>query len=131
MPLSDAPTLWRTLDAGALSGRTIWGKEASICLDELREGSSLPGEVQHLRGRSVVLAARDQLTTALALIELDGIASRVVLCPPDLPIAHIPRICTAVSADVIVTDGGEPSHIAGVARLVICSSRIRVPVPDR
>ena len=44
---------------------------------------------RQLAGRSVLLPPRP-LTAALALIELDGIARRLVLCPPDLAAAHLP-----------------------------------------
>ena len=56
----------------------------SVPLRDLAWGSSLGGRLKELRGRSVLVATRDQLTAALALIELDGIARRMVLCPGDL-----------------------------------------------
>ena len=79
---------WVSLSGALRAGgpdRYLWGADASVCLNELVGGSSLNGRLEELRGRSVFLATKDQLTAALALIELDGIARRLVLCPPDLP----------------------------------------------
>jgi acyl-coenzyme A synthetase/AMP-(fatty) acid ligase len=52
----------------------------------------------------VLLAAKDQLAAALALIELDGIARRIVLCPPDLPDEHVPSVIDTAQCDAIVSD---------------------------
>ena len=54
--------------------------------------------------RSVLVATTDQLTAALALIELDGVARRLVLCPPDSPLEHLPFIMEAAAVDAIVSD---------------------------
>src|SRR5207247_293364 len=79
-------SLWSALNgAGPLSDRALWGAEASVSLGDLVDGGSLGGRLDELRDRSVLVATRDQLTAALAPIELDGLASRLVLCPPDLP----------------------------------------------
>src|SRR5207245_7803986 len=86
-------SLWDRLTAlGHPSDRFLWGADASVALGDLAHGSSLRAGPEELSGRSVLVATRDQLTAALALIELDGIARRLVLCPPDLPVAHVPSV---------------------------------------
>jgi len=40
----------------------------------------------------VLVSTSDQLAAALALIELDGIARRLVLCPSDFDRAHLPYV---------------------------------------
>jgi len=45
-----------------------------------------------------------QFTTASALMELDGIARRIVLCTPDLPLEHLPCIIESANVDAIVSD---------------------------
>jgi acyl-coenzyme A synthetase/AMP-(fatty) acid ligase len=55
----------------------------------------------------VLVATADQLTAALALIELDGIARRLVLYPADLALEHVPFIVGSVPVDAIVTDRTE------------------------
>src|SRR6266571_2258096 len=84
MPHVDGASLWSSLSAaGHLSERALWGADASVTLGDLVRGSSLSGRLELLRGRSVLVATRDQLTAALALIELDAVARRLVLCPPE------------------------------------------------
>src|SRR5258708_35799495 len=56
------------------SRRHLWGQQAQVSLGELAHGSSLDIDLCKLQGRSVLIATRDQLTAALALIELDGLA---------------------------------------------------------
>ena len=49
---------------------------------------------------------RTNSSTALVLIELDGVAASVVLCPPDLKPEHYPTIIENAGADTIVVDAG-------------------------
>src|SRR5204862_1979007 len=74
MPHPDDRSLWSSSSAaGHLADRALWGAEASVTLGELVRGSSLGGRLEELRGRSVLIATSDQLTAALALVELDGV----------------------------------------------------------
>src|SRR5438105_2529615 len=102
MPPSQPKPLSDFLVGAASTGRFLWAAEESVCLDELVCGSSLGDAVAKLAGRSVLLATSDQLTTALALIELDGIARRIILCPPDLPCEHLSAVITLGEADAVV-----------------------------
>ena len=52
----------------------------------------------------MVLAATDQFTAAAALIQLDGVARRIVLYPPDLSREHLAFVAGIAGADVTVTD---------------------------
>src|SRR5216683_2469352 len=93
-------SLWDGLTAlGHPLGRFLWGADASVALGDLAHGSSLGAGLEELCGRSVLVATRDQLTAALALIQLDGIARRLVLCPPDLPVAHVPSVIATAGVD--------------------------------
>jgi acyl-coenzyme A synthetase/AMP-(fatty) acid ligase len=71
---------------------------------DLVAGTSLAGGPDALRGRSVLIATRDQLTAMLAFIELDGIARRIVLGTPDLTPDQADRIAAAAGVDVVVSD---------------------------
>src|SRR5438094_5354339 len=125
MPPRDGRSLWDAVRAaGALAERALWGAEASVRLGELVGASSLGGRLEELRGRSVLVATRDQLTAALALIELDGVARRIVLCPPDLPRKVVPFVMATAAVDAVVSDraaleAGAPSGGASVT----CSAR--------
>jgi acyl-CoA synthetase (AMP-forming)/AMP-acid ligase II len=132
MPSIDLHTLWASLSESRYStGRMLWGAETNVCLDDLKRASSVSGGPEQLRGRSVVLAMRDQLTAALALIELDGIARRLTLCPPDMLDALIPFIVEGVAADVILTDGSVPAGTQSSERVVVCSPNLQPSVADR
>jgi acyl-coenzyme A synthetase/AMP-(fatty) acid ligase len=75
-----------------------------VPLSELKQATSLDGRLEELRDRSVLLLAKDQLTAALALIELDGVARRMVLCPADFPLQHLPAVMQDAEADAWVGD---------------------------
>jgi acyl-coenzyme A synthetase/AMP-(fatty) acid ligase len=105
---------------------TFWGAHASASLHMLAAGSIFAGRVAELAGRSVLLATADQLTAALALIELDGVARRLTLCAPDVAPEHLPAIVADAEADAIVSDRAAPEHERlGVDLRVICSPEIR------
>lgn len=105
MPQNNWTSLRAALNsAGDCSDRFVVGSEASIALSDLLVGSALYGRGDELCGRSVLIATTSQLTTASALIELDGIARRIVLCPPDLPLEHLPFVMDTADIDAVVTD---------------------------
>jgi acyl-coenzyme A synthetase/AMP-(fatty) acid ligase len=122
--------LWQALhDGGNQSPRWLLGTASSVALEQLHEGTSLARPIDDLRGRSVVVATHDQITAALALLELDGIAHRLVVCPPNLPLEHLRSVISTAQADAIVSD--RPASEAGVPDVdlfVRCSARI---TPDR
>jgi acyl-coenzyme A synthetase/AMP-(fatty) acid ligase len=93
--------------------RFLHGANGSVALADLCGGTSLGGRLEELAGRSVLLAAHDQLPAALALIELDGVARRVVLCPPDIVAAHLVEIAANAEVDAIVSDRNS-SDFAGL-----------------
>src|SRR4029077_9110440 len=118
--------------AGNLSERRLWGADASVTLGALAKGTSLAGRLDALRGRSVLLAVADQLPAALALIELDGIARRIVLCTPDVRAEHPPGIITTAAVEAVVGDPSAPD-LAGakVGLFLPCTPDIARAAPDR
>jgi acyl-coenzyme A synthetase/AMP-(fatty) acid ligase len=133
MQQSSDGSLWGLVEnAGRLSDRFLRGFDASVALAELVRGTSLGGRLDELRGRSVLLATKDQLTAALALIELDGIARRLILCPPDLPVAHVPSVIATAVVDALLSDRAAPDTGApDVGCLVTCSPKITPADPQR
>lgn len=91
-------------ESGNLSDRFVQDAGACLRFTDLLEGSSLYGRADELAGRSVLLATTSQLTTASALIELDGVARRIVLCPPEVSVEHLPYVIDAADVDGIVSD---------------------------
>jgi acyl-coenzyme A synthetase/AMP-(fatty) acid ligase len=90
--------------SGAAIGGGFHGRGASVGLAELAAGSTFGGELESLRGRSVLIATHEQLPTALALVELDGVARRMVLCTPDLTPEQLAAVAATAQADAIILD---------------------------
>ena len=128
MPPSHPKPLSEFLLSANSTGRFLWGAQESVCLDELVCGSSLGDAVAELAGRSVLLATSDQLTTALALIELDGVARRIILCPPDLPCEHFSHVIALGEADAVVHG---PQGLRVDARNIALQVTCKAPTYDR
>jgi acyl-CoA synthetase (AMP-forming)/AMP-acid ligase II len=126
MPSSDLGSLWSSLSAaGRLSDRALSDADASVTLGDLGRGSSLGGRLEELRGCSVLILTGDQLTAALALVELDGVARRLVLCPPDLPVEQVPFVMATAAVDALVSDRAAREALdPSVGSFVTCSPRI-------
>jgi len=111
--------LWGAVQAsGAESQRLLVGARASIPLQELAAASCFGDSLEALRGRSVLLFAPDPFTASLALIELDGVARRMVLCPPDLSPAYFAQIVDEAECDAWVGDAS-PAAALGVPTAVV------------
>jgi acyl-coenzyme A synthetase/AMP-(fatty) acid ligase len=95
-------SLWESIAAGHPVAGVFHSRTGSINLEELASGSMLGGKLESFRGRSVVLAMREQLATATALLELDGVARRLVLCTPDLTPEQLTGVCAAAEADAVL-----------------------------
>ncbi|MGO4871530.1 MAG: AMP-binding enzyme [Roseiarcus sp.] len=93
--------------AGAGRGRAIATRDWRLPLDDFAHATSLGGELDRLEGRSVALAVGDMAKAAAALIELDGLARRIVLCPPGLDRAGLEALICGAQADALVYDGDE------------------------
>src|SRR5262245_58214816 len=104
------------------SGRFLWGTGSSFSLNDLLENTCMDRGVQELWGRSVLLAVKDQMTAAIAMIELDGVARRMVVCPPDVAPEHFPTIAARADVDAVVLDRGSDDVLRRCARLVVAAS---------
>src|SRR5579875_2147943 len=107
----EAPAL-RDYLAGEGAPRFFWEPDAAARYRDLRHGSCLGGRLAELIGRSVVIATAGQLTAALALIELDGRARRLLILPPDVPPAQVDALVAAAAVDAAVVDAATPPEIA-------------------
>jgi acyl-coenzyme A synthetase/AMP-(fatty) acid ligase len=93
-------SLWNSVaSSSALASGAFHAPGASLQVSELANASCLAGQLQALRGRSVLLALHDQLSTAIALLELDGVARRLVLCTPDLSTDMVADIAARAGTD--------------------------------
>jgi non-ribosomal peptide synthetase component F len=124
MPQRRSKLLRERISADA-SSSFLWAADASLALGDLARGTSLGGALGALEGSSVVLATPDQLTTALALIELDGVARRLVLCPPDLPAEQLGHVIATAQADAVVAGvNGAPAAARDLPLQVTCRPAI-------
>src|SRR5271169_2570499 len=98
-------SLWDSLARlGSGIGGAFHGSDASISIAELRTASCLGGKLEPLRGRSVLLALHDQLSAAIALLELDGVARRMVLCTPDLSPEVLAEVARIAETDTVLSE---------------------------
>jgi acyl-coenzyme A synthetase/AMP-(fatty) acid ligase len=106
--------------------RHLWGREAQVALGDLAHGTSLDIDLSKLQGRSILIATRDQLTAALALIELDGVARRLTLVPPDVQRGQLPAVIADAAIDAVLSDTDHDDlGDLGVALRVTCRPQIR------
>jgi acyl-coenzyme A synthetase/AMP-(fatty) acid ligase len=101
--------LWGLMGA-SVSGPTgaLHDIDAAMPFAGLRDRSCFPSGPDEMRGRNVIVFTRRQATTAFALMELDGVARRVVICPPDMDAKLLPGLAALVQADIVV---GDDSHL--------------------
>jgi acyl-CoA synthetase (AMP-forming)/AMP-acid ligase II len=106
-------SLWETVAARGAHGRGAFhAPGVSLELSQLAQASCLGGRLESLRGRSILLAMREQLSTAIALLELDGIARRLVLATPELTPETLAEVTTIAGTGVQLADL-DPSPVPG------------------
>jgi acyl-coenzyme A synthetase/AMP-(fatty) acid ligase len=122
--------LWDSLaPSGVTISAEFHGRGASVALAELAAGSTFGTALESLRGRSVLIATREQLPTALALVELDGVARRMVLCTPDLTPEQLAGVAATAQADAIVVEApSAASAAASLAPYVVAPRPVPAPV---
>src|SRR5690242_331918 len=107
--------LWDSvIGAAAARGGALIGPAGAVPLASLVQASCLSGRLDALRGRSVIVAVHDPLTAAVLLLELDGVARRMVLCTPDLAREHLPHVVRCAQADVWLGDSSGTGPPPGV-----------------
>jgi acyl-CoA synthetase (AMP-forming)/AMP-acid ligase II len=133
MPPNERTSLWMSVNAfGPAPRGSLVGAERSISLADLVWGSSLEGRIEDLRGASVLVATSSQLNAALALVELDGIARRLIVCPPELPREHLCHVVRTGAIDAVVSDIEKHEYAGGlVAREVMCGPPLKSANTDR
>jgi acyl-coenzyme A synthetase/AMP-(fatty) acid ligase len=104
----------------------LHGLGADVPLARFARASYLGSDLEELRGRVVILAMRDQLAAALSMIELDGVAQRMVLCPQGLSAESISAVAHDAGAEVWVGDTPAPESTGIMVN--ICLSTELQPV---
>jgi acyl-coenzyme A synthetase/AMP-(fatty) acid ligase len=104
-----------------LKGRTISDARQTVSLTNILEQTCLIGGSGELSGRSVLLAVSDQLVSAIAMTEIDGVARRMLLCPPGLNADHFKTLIDDAEIDAIVTD--QPARWADAEVYLVVAAR--------
>lgn len=137
MPQTRSSSLQAVLgSAGDCTGRFLWGIKSEVSLRALLTGSRLDTRRSALANRCVLILTRDQLETATALIELDGVARRMIVCPPGIADDHLRMIIDSAAVDAVVSDDGVPTPATAAVELhVACDGKVRecsdVPACER
>lgn len=97
----------RLADARPGPGARLDAPQASLALGELAALTGLGPARAALAGRSVLVRTSGQMAAAQALVELDGLARRIVLSPPDLAAEHLAYVVRTAEIDAIVTDAAD------------------------
>jgi acyl-coenzyme A synthetase/AMP-(fatty) acid ligase len=113
----------------SLKGRTLSDARRFVSLTDITGETCLVGRPRQLSGRSVLLAVADQLISALAMIEIDGVARRMLLCPPDLGADHVKTLIEDAEIDAIVTD--EPARWTDADVYLVVAARAPVRTAAR
>jgi acyl-coenzyme A synthetase/AMP-(fatty) acid ligase len=104
--------LWQAIPKSGV----LLAREGTIRLADLAGASCFAGRLESLRGRSVVLGDLDPLAAAVALIELDGVVRRMVVCTPGLSPEHLPQLIRDAEAEVLIA-GRDPGLPGGAGSI--------------
>ena len=110
-----------------LAERQLHGYRGAVALSNFADGTYLGIARQALAGQSVLIRVGDMLSAAVAMIELDGLARRLILCPPDLKPEYLGGVISSAGVDAVVVDGS-PSEIAGAGLSIAPLSQALTPL---
>jgi acyl-coenzyme A synthetase/AMP-(fatty) acid ligase len=112
------------------SERVLAGGAGSVRFAMLPRGTCLRGGAAQFAGRSVLVSTRDQFFAALALIELDGIARRLIVSTPDIAPGHLAALAADAAVDALVSDQGGGGDALDVPHRAVCTGTVE-PAADR
>jgi len=125
MARTETPALRQRLSDTAPE-QFLFDRSARACYTQLARGTCLGGQLADLAGKSVLLATCSQLTSALALIELDGVARRITILPPDAAPEHFAALIAGAEIDAVVVDIGSVSEFYDIPLRVPASLYLNV-----
>jgi acyl-coenzyme A synthetase/AMP-(fatty) acid ligase len=112
-----------------LKDRTISDARQSVPLANILEQSCVVGRFDELSGRSVLLAVDDQLISGIVMTEIDGVARRMLLCPPDLNPDHVQSLIEDAEIDAVITE--QPARWADAGVYLVMAARAPVRTPKK
>jgi len=114
-----------------LTGRTISDARRIVSLTDILQHTCLSNRLGELSGRSVLMAVSDQLISGLVMTEVDGVARRMLLCPPDLNADHLQSLMQDADIDAVVTDQPERWASSDVKLIVPAGPPMGAAAPTR
>jgi len=94
----------RLVQAQPDAGARLNTPQSDLALHALAKLTGLGRVRPVLAGRNVLLRTAGQIGAAQAVVELDGLARRIVLCPPDLAPEHLGYVMRTAEVEAIVAD---------------------------
>ena len=133
MPQPDSASLRHlTAAAGLAPARFIADSRVRLGLADFLSDGTIAPPLERFRGRSVLVLCDRQLAFVRVLLQLDGIAKRLVLCPSDFDVAHLPAVTAEVEIDAIVTDSADLAACMGSGvPIMVCGHYPGQPEPAR
>src|SRR6185437_11658089 len=114
-----------------LKGRTISDAGHVVSLSDILSNTCLHGRLNELSGRSVLLQVTGQLISGLVMIEIDGIARRMLLCPPDLNPDYLGALIEDAEIDAVITDRPEQWTDKAIALVVSAGLPLTAAGPSK
>ena len=131
----ETQSLWDlTVASGRSPKRFVADSVSSFAVADFAVGHNLDVAPDSLRGATVLISCTRQLPAVQTLLQLDGVARRILLCPPDLAPEHGAGVIAEAKVDTIVSDGTGPvgQPISGIPMVVIGGDRhALISRPDR
>ena len=125
MVSAEAPPLrWRLSERAP--ERFFFDRATRACYTYLSRGTCLGGRLADMAGKSVLVATGSQLAAALSLIELDGVARRITILPPDAAPEHFAALIAGAEIDAVVVDIGSVSEFYDIPLRVPASLYLNV-----
>jgi acyl-CoA synthetase (AMP-forming)/AMP-acid ligase II len=114
-----------------LKDRTLSDARHSASLTDITAQTCLGGRLGELSGRSVLLAVTGQFLAGLAMIEIDGVARRMLLCPPDLNADYLQALVEDAEIDAVVTDRPDRFASLGIALVAAAGEDLQPASPAK
>jgi len=127
MSTPDALTLSNLIARSGGAGRVVSTRDHTVPLDGFAASSPFGAEREKFAGRSVALYVGDMAKAAAALIDLDGLARRILLCPPGWDAAKLQSAAAQAEADALAFD----ADAAAPALAVDLRLPVRLPLEPR
>ena len=115
MPHTRPTSLRKALFQAALTDQYITDARARVALREIVRRWSLASDRHAIFGCSAAVVTDHQLNAALALIDLDGLARRIVVASPGIQPEHLAAIVADAEVDTIVSDR-DPATLAPLGK---------------